>query len=349
MNTIRVGIVGLGANTRLRHVPGLRACEGVEIVAVCNRRGESTAAAAAEFGIPKTFDRWENLVADSEVDAVVIGTWPYLHGPITLAALAAGKHVLTEARMAASLDEARRMLAASREHPDLVAQIVPSPFGLRGGAIVRELIADGYIGELRELVVLGTSDAAADPDQPLHWRQRAELSGVNMLALGILHETAIRWVDDPLRVFAQTHTFTPQRRDPESGESRDVTTPDSVRVLTELPGGAMGLYHLSGVIRHGPGMQIHLYGSEGTLKYLLAPDDRLLGGRRQHDQLREIIVPRSKAGLWRVEAEFVDAIRGRGEITLTDFANGVRYMEFTAAVARSAATGQPVSLPLDGS
>jgi len=46
MNQIRVGIVGLGANARLHHVPRLRACENVEIVGVCNQRPESTQAAA---------------------------------------------------------------------------------------------------------------------------------------------------------------------------------------------------------------------------------------------------------------------------------------------------------------
>src|SRR5215510_9245555 len=97
--TIRVGLIGAGANTRLRHIPGLRAIEGVEIVAVCNRRPESTAAVAKEYGIARTYGHWEELIADRDIDAIVIGTWPYLHRPITLAALKAGKHVLTEARM----------------------------------------------------------------------------------------------------------------------------------------------------------------------------------------------------------------------------------------------------------
>src|SRR5437773_10225254 len=102
---LRVGLVGAGDNTRRRHIPGLRALPDVEILAVCNRRPDSTAAVAHDFSIPRTFARWEDLVADPDVDAVVIGTWPYLHCPITLAALAAGKHVLTEARMALDTGE----------------------------------------------------------------------------------------------------------------------------------------------------------------------------------------------------------------------------------------------------
>ena len=125
-----------------------------------------------------------------------------------------------------------------------------------------------------------------------------------------------------------------------------VGTPDSVQVATELPGGARAIYHVSGVTRFGPGSQIHLYGSEGTLKYELLPTDRLLGARRGDAELREIPVPPDKAMGWRVEAEWIDAIRGHGKIEFTDFATGVRYMEFTEAVARSAQLGESVTLPL---
>jgi predicted dehydrogenase len=341
---IRVGIIGLGGNCRLRHVPGLRACPGVEITAVCNRRRDSTAAAAREFEIPRTFERWQDLVNDASIDAIVIGTWPYLHAPITRAALQAGKHVLTEARMAMTVAEARAMLEASREHSQLVTQIVPSPFGMRAHRLVKELLASGYIGQLREAVVIGTSDALADASVPLQWRQVAELSGVNMLTLGILHETLIRWVPDPIRVCAQGAAFTPERMDPATGMRCAVGTPDSVQVLTEIAGGARGIYHISGVTRFGPGSQIHLYGSEGTLKYELLPQDRLFGARRGDSELREIDVPADKHLEWRVEADFIDAIRGGTPSQFTDFATGVRYMEFTEAVARSAESGMPVEL-----
>src|SRR6266567_2612800 len=114
--TLRIGLIGAGANTRARHIPGLRAIPDVEIGVVCNRRPESTTAVAGEFGIPRIAEHWQDVIADHEIDAVVIGTWPYLHCPITLAALDAGKHVLTEARLSMDAAEARRMLAAARKH-----------------------------------------------------------------------------------------------------------------------------------------------------------------------------------------------------------------------------------------
>jgi predicted dehydrogenase len=177
-STLRIGLIGAGANTRTRHIPGFLALPDVQLAAVCNRRPESTAAVARSYNIPRTYGNWEDLVADAEVDAVVIGTWPYLHCPITLAALAAGKHVLTEARMSMNAAEAHRMLAAARLAPHLVTQIVPSPYGLKGHAVMRELIDGGFLGELREVQVLHLTGALADPAAPLAWRQDEGLSDV---------------------------------------------------------------------------------------------------------------------------------------------------------------------------
>src|SRR5580658_3040618 len=112
---IRIGIVGAGQITRTRHFPGFRAISGVRIVAVCNRRRETARRVAHEFDIPKVHGNWEDLVADPAVDAVVIGAWPYMHCPVTLAAFDAGKHVLTQARMALNAREAQRMLDRALE------------------------------------------------------------------------------------------------------------------------------------------------------------------------------------------------------------------------------------------
>src|SRR5438309_10568181 len=97
---VRIGLVGAGQIARTRHLPGFRALPGVEIVGVCNQRRESSSRVAREFDIPRVYGSWEALIEDDKVDAVLIGTWPYQHCPITLAALDAGKHVLTQSRMA---------------------------------------------------------------------------------------------------------------------------------------------------------------------------------------------------------------------------------------------------------
>ena len=343
--TLRVGIVGAGSNTRLRHIPGLRAISGVEIVGVVNRSPESSARAACELAIAKAYPSWQELVQDPDIDAIVIGTWPNMHCEITCAALQHHKHVLTEARMARHAAEAVKMLEAAQSHPELVAQIVPSPFGLVEHDFIKGLIADGFLGELREFIALGANDQFWDVTQPIHWRQDREISGYNLLAMGILHESASRWVPRTNRVFAQTAIFGPTRPTPDGGVA-NVTVPDSAQVVTTLENGGRGLYHLSGSILFGPGLQIHLYGSLGTIKVEFTPRGKVLIGKPGEKNLSEANIPANLLGGWRVEAEFVGAIRGEESVRFTRFEDGVEYMKFTEAVGRSAELKLPVEIGL---
>jgi predicted dehydrogenase len=152
-----------------------------------------------------------------------------------------------------------------------------------------------------------------------------------------------RWVPSPVRVLAQANAFISQRADPECGLLRTVGTPDSVQILTTLANGGRGLYHFSGVVPVGGQMAVTLYGSEGMLRYDLVAD-RLFGANRRDEQLHVIDIPPHEAGEWHVEADFVDSIRNGTPVRLTDFATGLRYMEFTEAVARSAELGRAVDL-----
>lgn len=343
---IRIGIVGAGEIVRNRHIPGFRALPGVRIAGVCNRRRESSNRVAREFDIPRIFDSWEHLVDSDEIDAVLIGAWPYLHCPVTLAALDSGKHVLTQARMAMNAREAQRMLEKSLEHPGLVAMVAPSPYGLTGDRLVRKLIDEGVLGRsLRELHVTGWSSNLADRRTPLHWRQVTKYSGFNMLNLGILHETALRWTAPPIRVHAHASRFVLKRMDPETGERTRVGTPDSVQVISNQEDGSVGVYRISGVLWHERGNRIALYGSAGTLVYDLTRDE-ILVGKAGEDALRPLSIPDDLRGGWRVEAEFIEAIREGKPVTHTDFATGVRTMQFTEAVARSSRHQEPVDLPL---
>ncbi len=264
---VKVGIVGAGANTRDVHIPKLREIPGVEIVAVANRTRESGADAARRFGIPRVHDRWQDLVADPGVDAVLIGTWPNLHRDATVAALEAGKHVLCEARMAMDAAEARGMLAASLAHPGLVAQLVPAPYTLELDAAVKRLLAEGWLGRILAVDVRGTTAGFFDESSPLHWRQDAAKSGLNTLTLGIWYECVARWIGHARSVIASTRTLVPRRTDPASGREVDVRVPDHVDALAETLGGASLRMQVSAVTGLAPSpREAWLFGSEGTLR-----------------------------------------------------------------------------------
>mgnify|MGYP003304924705 CR=1 FL=1 len=92
---IKIGLIGAGGNTRLRHIPGFQEMENVIVDSVCNRSMESGKRVADEFGIEKIYDNWIDVMDDPENDAVCIGTWPYMHCTLVLAGLESGKHVMT--------------------------------------------------------------------------------------------------------------------------------------------------------------------------------------------------------------------------------------------------------------
>lgn len=344
---LRIGIVGAGANCRLKHIPGFRAISDVKIVGVCNRSLASSKQVAQEFGIPKVYDEWQQLVDDREIDAIVIGTWPNLHSQITCAALRADKHVLCEARMAADLAEARLMLNMAFEHPDLITQVVPCPMGLVHHDFVQRIISQGFLGELREVIVIGANDMFWDYSKELHWRQEADKSGRNVLTLGMLQEVVDRHCPQTSRVFSQMKLFEPRRASAEKNQTMvDVTLPDSIQIVSQLEGGARGLYHISGIDLFGPGHQIHFYGSEGTIKWDLAPTERLQVAHLGQKSLNLVELKEDEKGGWRVEEEFVQAIRGEAEVRFTTFTSAMRYMEFTEAAWISHHDNAPVSLPL---
>jgi predicted dehydrogenase len=187
---IRVGIVGAGNNTVRRHIPGLMAQEGVELVSVVNRSRASSQQVAERFGIPTVYDNWKALVTAPDSDAIVIGTWPYLHKPAAVTALEAGKHVLCEARMALNLAEARAMQEATQARPHLIAQLVPAPMTLEVDAFVASLLAEQALGDVLAVEVRD-QQGFVDEEAPLHWRHDRVLSGLNVMSLGIWYVVMI--------------------------------------------------------------------------------------------------------------------------------------------------------------
>ena len=342
--TIRIGFVGAGDNTKLRHIPGFREQEGVELVSVVNRSRASSQRVADQYQIPSVYDRWQDLIKAGDTDAICIGTWPYTHRTMVLASLDADKHVMTEARMAMNAAEAHEMLDASRGKPELVSQIVPAPMTLRVDGTIKELIADGYLGDVLSVDIVVHQGGFVDREGPFHWRYDRELSGYNILQMGIWYEAAMRWIGPAASVTAVARVNVPARKD-DAGALRWITVPDHVEVLCEMVSGPVMRMRLSTVTGLAPDDAIWIFGTEGTL-HVDSATMTLRGGRRDDDALKEIEIPPEKQGGWRVEEEFVRAIRGLEPITHTSFEDGVKYMEFTEAVTRSAQAGKKAYLPL---
>lgn len=335
---LRIGLIGAGNNTRERHIPGFRECEDVEITLVCNRTLDSSEKVAKEFGIDRIASDWADVVEDPDVDAVCIGTWPYLHAQATVAALENGKHVLCEARMASNVQQAEDMLAAHRKHPNLVAQLVPSPFTLDLDATVLEILAH-RLGHVREVCVTHTSAANARHDTPLTWRQDFALSGYNVLTMGIYHEIIYRWLQqNPEWVVADAEIFTPERSPVDGGDPKPIQIPETISVLGRFQDGGRLVYHFSGLESGAPRNEIRLNGEKGSLRIDVGSGQLFFAGVA-NDQEETIEIPSEHRRGWQVEKDFVQSIRTGAPVTLTSFEDGVAYMRFTEAVHKSASAG----------
>jgi predicted dehydrogenase len=340
---VRVGLIGAGANVRAIQIPGFRRVPGCEVVAVANRSLESSQRVADEFEIPRAYGNWEELLDDDSVDAVLIGTWPYMHSTLTLAALERGKHVLTQARMANTAQEARDMLAASRRHPDLVCQLVPTSQSYRIDNVLKRMIGDGYLGEILSVEIQRLQTRFADFGGDLDWRHDQEFSGYNLMTIGASYESTMRWLGRGNRVMAMSKVHVPNRRGAD-GRLSTVTLPDHVDVLYELANGAQVHMRASETTGLSAGNQTWIYGSEGTIH--VDRRQNVFAGRRGDSELSEIPNPQGEQASYRVEEEFINAIRGEEEVTMVPFETGVHYMEWTEAVYRSSQAGEAVYLPL---
>jgi len=309
--------------------------------AVAARNQGKAADFAARWGYESIESDWRDLVARDDIDAVLIGTWPYLHRPVSVAALKAGKHVFCQARMAMNYAEAREMHEAARAS-GRVAMVCPVPFGLTKDATMQRYLKSGRLGEVRLVRVQSMSSVFADPATSMTWRKDHRLSGLNMFTLGMYIELIHRWFGWTRTVSALTQTFVPERVDP-SGKRMHVQIPDQVLFNTILENGTPVQYVISAAVHHGHD-QIEVHGSKWTLQYEVNED--VLFGAAPGQPMGSATLDTDDeydGANWRVEQDFVDAIR-EGKEYHPSFEDGMKYMQVIEAVYDSAREGRTIQI-----
>ena len=112
---LQLAVIGVGAAAQVGHIPAIKRLEGVELAAIVDRDEEKAGRVAQRFAIPKVYESTDALLREEELDAVVVCTPNYLHAPISIAALEAGKHVLVERPLARNAAEAEKMAQAAKK------------------------------------------------------------------------------------------------------------------------------------------------------------------------------------------------------------------------------------------
>ena len=320
---VRWGILST-ANINRKVLPGMRASEEVELVAVASRDGDRAAAYARENGIPRAHAGYEALLADPEIEAVYISLPNDGHVPWSRRALEAGKHVLCEkplTRHAAEVDEvfdvaeqAGRFLVEAffwRHHPQTRR--------------LAELVREGAIGELRLMRAVFSHNAG----DPADVRLQGELDGGALMDVGCYCVSGMRLLaGEPAAVTAQRVV---------GGNGVDVRLAGTLRW-----DGVVGTLDCGLDL---PGRdELEVIGSEGTL-FLDDPWHGKATGielRRPDDDVELIAV--EVADSYQAEVEDLSrAIRGGGE-PLLDRADALGQARVIEALYRAVEERREVAL-----
>ena len=251
---LRIGLVGVGAAAQINHIPALKRMEGVEITALCDRDPEKAARVAQKFGIPRAHQRFDDLLADEEIDAVDLCTPNYLHSPMATAALEAGKHVLCERPLARSADEAAAMVKAAKKADRVLMCAVQHRFR-PDAMLLKKFVEKGDLGEIF-FAKAGWLRQRTEWDSDEWRRQKRESGGGVVLDLGFQMLDLSLWMMGSPKVESVTASLHRQRK----GEVEDSAT-----AFLRLESGATLTLELTwGLLMEKDFAYVNLFGSGGA-------------------------------------------------------------------------------------
>jgi predicted dehydrogenase len=282
---VRIGIVGYGTMGRAhsygyRAAPVMASLAATPVVRLISGRDSSAVAAAAQsYGIPESTTDWRELIRRDDVDVVDICTPPGTHAEIAQAAAAAGKAVLCEKPLATSYSDA--LAATNAVARAGVANAVGFNYRrLPAVALMKRMIDEGRIGEVRLWRATWLSDEFVDPKIPFDWRFERQMGGSTIADLGSHLLDMARWmVGDVARVSAQSATFTRQRPTADGGGSRDVEIDEASSALIVFESGARGTIEMARLaVRRPCDFTVEINGTTGTLVFDYSRLNELLYG-----------------------------------------------------------------------
>jgi len=179
MGTVGIGVIGCGVIGNV-HLQQLATVADAKVVAVADLRDEVAQAAAQTYEVGKTYSDGRDLIADADVQAVIVATTANMHAPLTLAAFQQGKHVLVEKPAALNADQVRAMIAAQG---DRVGACCSCRYRLyRTAEVATDYVASGRLGVLRTIRCRATFPAGPPPTSPRpNWRMNKALNAGGIL------------------------------------------------------------------------------------------------------------------------------------------------------------------------
>jgi len=360
---IRVGIIGANPDrgwAAQAHIPALKSLsDDFEITALSTSRRESADAASKLFGVPVAFDNYQDLVNRADVDVVAITVKVPYHLELATAALNARKAVYCEWPLGNGLKEAQALAALAKKKgvlavAGLQARSAPSV------AYVRDLIKQGYVGEVLSTTLIGSGMGWGSTVEPYNAYLNDKKNGATMLSIALGHAAdALCHCLGEVRELSATMTL--RRKSftiAGTGESSRMTADDQVLVSGLLEGGAAVSIHYRGGVSRGTNLLWEINGTEGDLQLTAAGGQAQIfemtvrGGRGAQSSLEVLVVPEQyrwsppqgpSTNVAQAYARFASDYR-EGTHFCPTFDDAVTRHRMLDAIETAAATGQRQTL-----
>lgn len=279
----KIGIIGCGKISQVRHIPEYAAHDAAEIYGYFDLNQERAEALAAQYG-GKTYASYEELIADEAIDAVSVCVANQDHCKITVAALKAGKHVLCEKPMAMSLAECEEMVQTARETGKFL-MIGHNQRLAKAHAKARELIKEGLIGDIITFKTMfghgGPETWSIDPGSNVWFFDKSKAVLGAMADLGI-HKTDLVQYLTGSRV-AEVIGFL-GTLDKKDSAGNLIGVDDNAICIYKMENGVIGTMTASWTCYGAEDNSTTLYGTKGVMKIYSDPAHSIVaelkGGER---------------------------------------------------------------------
>src|SRR5437899_6780039 len=268
---IRVGIIGANPDrgwAAQAHIPALKSLsDDFEITALSTSRRESADAASKLFGVPVAFDNHQDLVNSAVVDVVAVTVKVPYHLELATAALDARKDVYCEWPLGNGLREAESLTALAKKK-GVLAVVGLQARSAPAVAYVRDLITQGYVGEVLSTTLIGSGMGWGPTVDPSNVYMNDKKNGATMLSIGLGHaaDALCRCLGEVRELSA---TMTMRRKSftvAGTGESKPMAADDQVAVSGLLEGGTAFSIHYRGGSSRGTNLLWEINGTEGDLQ-----------------------------------------------------------------------------------
>jgi len=337
---VRVGIVGAGRWAQASHLPSLAALKNVELSAISNLNYDSSVKIANRFNIKHVFKSWKELVGFKDLDAVIVLSPPKTHHPVTMSALKNKKHVLCEGPLAMNFLQAKEMLKTATDNSLVHGYIRPKLY-IDGGTKIKQVILNGQIGEIQNVLVSWRPKVWLDKKTPLCWRHLISQSPPLLSVVPII---MLIEIFGPIRsVIAGYNIFEKNRYSEKNKRRMRVTTPDYFHSILDLKSGVRVTIEAGVGCTKFPVSGFYIFGTKGTLIWEWTLPNRILIGRPGKAEPANIPYTLNFKKGWKFDRDFVGSILHRS-IPDYNFNHGVYEMKVIDAIQLSAQNKREILL-----